>query len=108
MNSCPSPPSTFLLLSLLGSGGLMVRSRLQGRRVPGSKPYSIEDPPCMGLLHTKSYVLAKCPPAGAVPTSTDPPMGSRVHWDGRGTGVVMELGERVPAHVSPSLPDRGS
>ncbi|GBM02425.1 hypothetical protein AVEN_76477-1 [Araneus ventricosus] len=31
-----------------GRGGLVVRSRLWGRRVPGSKPDSTEDPPCMG------------------------------------------------------------
>ncbi|GBN81358.1 hypothetical protein AVEN_263796-1, partial [Araneus ventricosus] len=29
-------------------GGLVVRSRLWGRRAPGSKPDSTEDPPCMG------------------------------------------------------------
>ncbi|GBN76408.1 hypothetical protein AVEN_170013-1, partial [Araneus ventricosus] len=32
----------------LGRGSLVVRSRLWGRRVPGSKPDSTEDPPCMG------------------------------------------------------------
>ncbi|GBN41103.1 Relaxin receptor 1 [Araneus ventricosus] len=31
-----------------GRGGLVVRSRLWGRRVPGSRPDSTEDPPCMG------------------------------------------------------------
>ncbi|GBL73201.1 hypothetical protein AVEN_159266-1 [Araneus ventricosus] len=31
-----------------GRGGLVVRSRLWGRRVPGSKPDSTDDPPCMG------------------------------------------------------------
>ncbi|GBM53706.1 hypothetical protein AVEN_56405-1 [Araneus ventricosus] len=31
-----------------GRGGLVVRSRLWGRRAPGSKPDSTEDPPCMG------------------------------------------------------------
>ncbi|GBM45687.1 hypothetical protein AVEN_145572-1, partial [Araneus ventricosus] len=29
-------------------GGLVVRSRPWGRRVPGSRPDSNEDPPCMG------------------------------------------------------------
>ncbi|GBN40809.1 hypothetical protein AVEN_16221-1, partial [Araneus ventricosus] len=29
-------------------GSLVVRSRLRGRRAPGSKPDSTEDPPCMG------------------------------------------------------------
>ncbi|GBM99553.1 hypothetical protein AVEN_268915-1 [Araneus ventricosus] len=31
-----------------GRGGLVVRSQLWGRRVPGSRPDSTEDPPCMG------------------------------------------------------------
>ncbi|GBN65935.1 hypothetical protein AVEN_3720-1, partial [Araneus ventricosus] len=31
-----------------GCGGVVVRSRLWGRRAPGSKPDSTEDPPCMG------------------------------------------------------------
>ncbi|GBM25987.1 hypothetical protein AVEN_223121-1 [Araneus ventricosus] len=46
----------------LGRGGLVVRSRLWGRRAPGSKPDSTEDPPCMG--HVKSYVVVKRPPVG--------------------------------------------
>ncbi|GBL88351.1 hypothetical protein AVEN_151242-1, partial [Araneus ventricosus] len=32
---------------LSGCGGLVVRSRLRSQRAPGSKPDSIEDPPCM-------------------------------------------------------------
>ncbi|GBO08880.1 hypothetical protein AVEN_140990-1 [Araneus ventricosus] len=31
-----------------GRGGLVARSRLWGRRVPGSKPDSTEDPSCIG------------------------------------------------------------
>ncbi|GBN90476.1 hypothetical protein AVEN_238463-1, partial [Araneus ventricosus] len=31
-----------------GRGGLVVRSRPWGRRVPGSKPDSTADPSCMG------------------------------------------------------------
>ncbi|GBL80365.1 hypothetical protein AVEN_92274-1 [Araneus ventricosus] len=38
----------FLPVSQRGRGGLVVKSRLWGRRVPGSKPDSTEDPPCMG------------------------------------------------------------
>ncbi|GBM75195.1 hypothetical protein AVEN_263048-1 [Araneus ventricosus] len=34
--------------SSLGRGGLVLWSRLRGWKVPGSKPYSTEDPPCMG------------------------------------------------------------
>ncbi|GBN63393.1 hypothetical protein AVEN_115912-1, partial [Araneus ventricosus] len=30
-----------------GHGGLVVRPRLWGRRAPGSRPDSTEDPPCM-------------------------------------------------------------
>ncbi|GBN09386.1 hypothetical protein AVEN_177275-1 [Araneus ventricosus] len=33
---------------LEGRGGLVARSRTWGRRAPGSKPDSTEDPPCMG------------------------------------------------------------
>ncbi|GBL85495.1 hypothetical protein AVEN_34660-1 [Araneus ventricosus] len=33
-----------------GRGGLVVRSRLWGRWVPGSRPDSTEDPPCMGTV----------------------------------------------------------
>ncbi|GBN58246.1 hypothetical protein AVEN_144231-1 [Araneus ventricosus] len=39
---------TFLYYNFRGRGGLVVRSRLWGRRVPGSKPDSTEDPPCIG------------------------------------------------------------
>ncbi|GBM96189.1 hypothetical protein AVEN_186748-1 [Araneus ventricosus] len=35
-------------ISHTGRGGLVVRSRLWGRMVLGSKPDSTEDPPCMG------------------------------------------------------------
>ncbi|GBM26288.1 hypothetical protein AVEN_66526-1 [Araneus ventricosus] len=33
-----------------GRGVLVVKSRLWGRRVPGSRPHSTEDPPCMGSV----------------------------------------------------------
>ncbi|GBN07393.1 hypothetical protein AVEN_10064-1, partial [Araneus ventricosus] len=70
-----------------GRGGLVVRSRLWGQWVPGSRPDSTEDPPCTrGLLHAKSYVVAKRPPAG----------------------VAWKLGEGVPAQVPSSSSDRGS
>ncbi|GBM37215.1 hypothetical protein AVEN_14981-1 [Araneus ventricosus] len=64
----------------------MVRPQLWSRRVPGSRPSSTEDPSCMGLLHAKSYAVAKRPPVG----------------------VAWKLGEVVPAQVSSSLSDRGS
>ncbi|GBM09798.1 hypothetical protein AVEN_234637-1 [Araneus ventricosus] len=68
--------------------GLVVRSRLWGRRVPGSKPnstsYLIR---CIwGLLHAKSYIVAKRPPVG----------------------VAWKFGEGVPAQVSSSSSDHGS
>ncbi|GBL88467.1 hypothetical protein AVEN_159064-1 [Araneus ventricosus] len=52
----PSPPeggtsrlkNRGSLTPVMGRGGLVVRSRLWGRRVPGSRPDSTEDPPCMG------------------------------------------------------------
>ncbi|GBM30168.1 hypothetical protein AVEN_134212-1 [Araneus ventricosus] len=57
-----------------------------GRRIPGSKSDSTEDPSCMGLLHAKSYVVAKRPPVY----------------------VAWKSGEGVPARVSSSPYDRGS
>ncbi|GBM90642.1 hypothetical protein AVEN_213561-1 [Araneus ventricosus] len=45
----PNAPSSILYYYRNQSrGGLVARSRLWGRRVPGSKPDSTEDPPCMG------------------------------------------------------------
>ncbi|GBO43466.1 hypothetical protein AVEN_242382-1, partial [Araneus ventricosus] len=32
----------------MGYGGQVLRCRLLDRRIPGSKPDSTEDPPCMG------------------------------------------------------------
>ncbi|GBN26897.1 hypothetical protein AVEN_167697-1 [Araneus ventricosus] len=61
-----------------------MRSRPRGRRVPGSKPDSTEDPP--DLLHVKSHVVAKRSPAG----------------------VVRKFGEGVPDQVSSSSSDLGS
>ncbi|GBN57659.1 hypothetical protein AVEN_23963-1 [Araneus ventricosus] len=69
-----------------GRGGLVVRSRLWGRRAPGLKPDSTEDPSSMDLLHAKSYVVAKRPPIG----------------------VARKFGERVPAQVSSSSSDHGT
>ncbi|GBM23697.1 hypothetical protein AVEN_257614-1 [Araneus ventricosus] len=69
-----------------GRGDLVVRSRLWSRRVPGSKPDSTEDPSCMGLLHAKSYIVAKRPPVG----------------------MAWKFGEGAPAQVSSSSADRGS
>ncbi|GBM56528.1 hypothetical protein AVEN_140597-1 [Araneus ventricosus] len=45
-----------------GRGGLAIRSRSRGRRVPGSKPDSPEDTPCMG----PAARYMKRPPAGVV------------------------------------------
>ncbi|GBM00618.1 hypothetical protein AVEN_134482-1 [Araneus ventricosus] len=70
-----------------GPGGLVVRSRFQGRRVADSKPDSTEDPPCMGpVARVKSYVVAKRSPAG----------------------VVRKFGEGVQVQVSSSSSDRGT
>ncbi|GBM76139.1 hypothetical protein AVEN_272983-1 [Araneus ventricosus] len=47
-----------LFLSLppkLGLDGLVVRSRLRDLRIPGSKPDSIEDPPCVGSCCTQNH-----------------------------------------------------
>ncbi|GBN94213.1 hypothetical protein AVEN_116142-1 [Araneus ventricosus] len=64
-----------------GCYGLVVRSRLWDRRVPGSKLDSTEDHRHVwGLLHIKSCVVAKRPPVG----------------------LVWKLGEGVSAQVSSS------
>ncbi|GBL95521.1 hypothetical protein AVEN_54124-1 [Araneus ventricosus] len=56
-----------LTIIALDRGGLVVKSRLRGRRrVPGSKPNSTEDRRVWGLLQAKSYVVAKGPPVGLV------------------------------------------
>ncbi|GBO32806.1 hypothetical protein AVEN_213850-1 [Araneus ventricosus] len=73
-------------LQIEGSGGLVIRSRLWGRRVPGPEPHSTEDTSCMGLVLVKSYVVAKRPPVG----------------------VAWKFEEEVPAQMSSSLSDRGS
>ncbi|GBO29495.1 hypothetical protein AVEN_14493-1 [Araneus ventricosus] len=39
-----------------GRGGLVVRSRFWGRRVPGSKPDSTEDPACKGACCTPNVL----------------------------------------------------
>ncbi|GBO29151.1 hypothetical protein AVEN_169859-1 [Araneus ventricosus] len=64
-----------------GRGGLVVRSRLWGRRVP--IPTKIRR--VWGLLHSKSHVVAKHPLVS----------------------VAWKLGEGVPAQVSSSSSDRG-
>ncbi|GBM56874.1 hypothetical protein AVEN_270441-1, partial [Araneus ventricosus] len=69
-----------------GRGGLVTRSRHRDRRVADLKPDSTEAPPCTDLLHAKSYVVAKRPPAG----------------------VARNFGEGVTAQVSFSSSDRGS
>ncbi|GBN79373.1 hypothetical protein AVEN_82288-1 [Araneus ventricosus] len=50
------------LTFIRGRGGLVVRSRLWGRRVPGSKPDSSEDPLCMGPATRQIMRMAKLPP----------------------------------------------
>ncbi|GBN43284.1 hypothetical protein AVEN_167533-1 [Araneus ventricosus] len=67
-------------------GGLVVRSRLWGRRVPDSNPIPLKIRRVWGLLHIKSYEVAKRPPAGEA-------------W---------KPGEGVPDQVSSSTSDRGS
>ncbi|GBL87373.1 hypothetical protein AVEN_118326-1 [Araneus ventricosus] len=67
-----------------GRGGLVVRSRLWGRRVRDPIPLKILR--VWDLLYAKSYVVAKRSPVG----------------------VVRKFGEGVPAQVSSSSSDRGS
>ncbi|GBL78350.1 hypothetical protein AVEN_42876-1 [Araneus ventricosus] len=49
-----------------GRGGLVVRSRLRARRIPGSKPDSMKINRAWGPSHAKPYLVTKCPPAGVV------------------------------------------
>ncbi|GBM69419.1 hypothetical protein AVEN_183394-1, partial [Araneus ventricosus] len=67
-----------------GRGGLVVRSRLWGLRVPDKKPDSTEDPSCMWLVDSKSYVVVKRPPVG----------------------MAWKFAEGMPTQVSPSSSDR--
>ncbi|GBL92177.1 hypothetical protein AVEN_91518-1 [Araneus ventricosus] len=71
-----------------GRGGLVARSRLWNRRVPGSKPDSTDDPSCMG------------PAARQIIRSGQ--------TSSRWCGVAWKFGEGVPAQVSSSSSDRGS
>ncbi|GBO45379.1 hypothetical protein AVEN_175797-1, partial [Araneus ventricosus] len=47
----------------LGRGGLVARYGLQGRGVPGSKSDFTKDASSGGLMHAKSDVVSKLPPA---------------------------------------------
>ncbi|GBN42107.1 hypothetical protein AVEN_146484-1 [Araneus ventricosus] len=75
-----------LLIENSGRGGLIVTSRLWGRRVPGSNPIPLNICRVWGLLHAKAYVVAKRPPVG----------------------VAWMSGDGVAAQASSSSPDRGS
>ncbi|GBM17247.1 hypothetical protein AVEN_223789-1 [Araneus ventricosus] len=71
------------LSRILSRGGLVVRPR--GLRVPGSNPNSTNEPPCKWSWCTPNVLpLVWCPQ----PTSTDSPIGFRVH-----VGVVRKFGE---------------
>ncbi|GBL85662.1 hypothetical protein AVEN_193122-1 [Araneus ventricosus] len=77
-----------------GRGGLVIRSRPWGRKVPGSKLDSTEDPPCMGLgglgtgLICRSALLRFQIKVGSSETSS--------RWSG------VEVRRGVPAQVSSS------
>ncbi|GBN35996.1 hypothetical protein AVEN_86954-1 [Araneus ventricosus] len=71
---------------LEGRGGLVARPRPRDRRSQARSPIPLKIRRVWGLLHAKSYVVAKRPPVG----------------------VAQKLGERVPAQVSFSSSDRGS
>ncbi|GBL75244.1 hypothetical protein AVEN_194476-1 [Araneus ventricosus] len=78
-------PIFFYSTLLEGRGGLVVSS--WGQRVPGSKPYSTKDPPCM---RTRCKL-------------------NLTSWDKRPpSGVVRKSGERMPSQVSSSPSDWGS
>ncbi|GBN30483.1 hypothetical protein AVEN_139612-1 [Araneus ventricosus] len=81
-----SPDSFVFIVMVIGRGGLVGRSRLWGRRVPGSNPILPKIRPVWGLLHAESYVMVKHPPVGGA-------------W---------KFGEGMPAQVSSSSCDHGS
>ncbi|GBM18802.1 hypothetical protein AVEN_166549-1 [Araneus ventricosus] len=68
-----------------GRGGLVVRSRPRDRRSQVRNPIPLKIRRVWGLLHAKSYVVAKRPPID----------------------VARKFGEGVPAQVSSSSSDRG-
>ncbi|GBO18871.1 hypothetical protein AVEN_164753-1 [Araneus ventricosus] len=73
--------------NIRGRGGLVVRCRLRDRRVPGSKPDSTKDPPCMWTRCMCNHTYGvKSPPADA----------------------MRKFGEGAPAQVSSSSSDCGS
>ncbi|GBM75711.1 hypothetical protein AVEN_36105-1 [Araneus ventricosus] len=73
-----------LFAFLMGGGILVVRSRLRGRRVPGSKPDSTEDPSFMWAwctLNRTSWL--KHPPTGVVSrTRSVPAYPTGLMWCG--------------------------
>ncbi|GBN26951.1 hypothetical protein AVEN_207964-1 [Araneus ventricosus] len=69
-----------------GHGGLVVRSWKQGWRFHVQNPVPLKICLVLGLLHLKSYLVAKHSPAG----------------------VVGKFVERVPAEVSSSSSDHGA
>ncbi|GBO44210.1 hypothetical protein AVEN_6527-1, partial [Araneus ventricosus] len=54
--------ATPLMMNLRGRVGLVARSRLRGRRVPSSKPYSTESPQCMETVARRSCELPAVQP----------------------------------------------
>ncbi|GBO36272.1 hypothetical protein AVEN_216986-1 [Araneus ventricosus] len=76
------PETTSQSRNLQGRGGLVVRSRLWGRRGPGSKPDSPEDPPCVGMFHVKSYVGGQ---------TSSRWCGVKVWGGGASSGVVLVI-----------------
>ncbi|GBN71501.1 hypothetical protein AVEN_152571-1 [Araneus ventricosus] len=63
--------SWFLMACAKAAMVWLVRSRLKGRRVPGSKPGSSEDPSCIGPFARKITLGAKRHPVGMVRKSEE-------------------------------------
>ncbi|GBM47865.1 hypothetical protein AVEN_91848-1 [Araneus ventricosus] len=83
IGSAPFPTFSY---AYAGRGSLVARSRLWGRRFQARNPIPLKIRRVWGLLHAKSYVVAKRPPVG----------------------VAWKFGEGVPAQVSSSSSDHGS
>ncbi|GBM10154.1 hypothetical protein AVEN_258757-1 [Araneus ventricosus] len=91
-----------------GHGGLVVWSVLRGRGFQIRNPIPLKIRRLWGLLHAKSHAVAKRPPFVWCTTPIPPrptQMGLRPGKRTKGTGVVWNLGEGVPAHVSTSPSD---
>ncbi|GBN99261.1 hypothetical protein AVEN_151070-1 [Araneus ventricosus] len=75
----------YSMQSYQGRNGLMVRSQLHGPRVPGSKPDSTEDPPCIVPVVVKSDMV--CQTSSPLEVAVEAWLGD----GGTDSGVVLVI-----------------